>query len=45
MYGWLLPRVGHRTALVVTALWYLLLILLVTLLAAEPPADFRYDDL
>jgi hypothetical protein len=45
MYGWLLPRVGHRVAVTVTALWYAVLIVLVILLAAEPPADFRYDDL
>jgi|AP12_2_1047962.scaffolds.fasta_scaffold03554_1 hypothetical protein len=45
MYGWLQPRVGHRVAVAVTALWYALLIVLVLLFAAEPPADFRYDDL
>jgi hypothetical protein len=45
MYGWLLPRIGHRTALAVTALWYAILLVLVILLAAEPPMDFRYDDL
>lgn len=45
MYGWLLTRIGHRAAVAVTALWYAVLIVLVILLAAEPPADFRYDDL
>lgn len=45
MYGWLLPRLGRRGAVAVTALWYALLLVLVVLLAVEPPADFRYDDL
>jgi hypothetical protein len=45
MYAWLLPRIGRRAALVVTAVWYAMLIALVILLAAEPQADFRYDDL
>lgn len=45
MFGWLLPRVGRRAALVFTALWYAVLIALVILLAAEPEAGFRYDDL
>jgi hypothetical protein len=45
MYGWLLPRVGRNAAIVLTALWYAALIVLVILLAAQPPADFRYDDL
>ncbi len=45
MYGWLSPRIGHRAAVAVTALWYGLLLVLVMLLATEPPADFRYDDL
>ncbi len=45
MYGWLLPRIGHRAAIFATALWYAFLIVLVTLLAAQPEADFRYDDL
>jgi len=45
MYGWLLPRVGRRWALLLTALWFGTLIALVILLAAEPKAGFRYDDL
>src|SRR5690606_21796084 len=45
MFGWLQPRIGHRAAVAVTALWYALLIALVLLFAVEPAADFRYDDL
>lgn len=45
MYSWLLPRIGRRGAVLVTAVWYAILIALVVLLAAEPSADFRYDDL
>jgi hypothetical protein len=45
MYAWLLPRIGPRAATLVTALWYGALLALVILFAAEPPADFRYDDL
>lgn len=45
MYAWLLPWIGPRAALLVTAIWYAALLVLVILCAAEPPADFRYDDL
>jgi hypothetical protein len=45
MYAWLLPRIGTRAALVVTAIWYAALLVLVILCATEPPAEFRYDDL
>jgi hypothetical protein len=45
MYSWLLPRIGRRAALLLTALWYAVLIALVVLLAAEPESGFRYDDL
>jgi len=45
MYGWLLPRVGRRAAILLTALWYAALIALVVLLAAKPESGFRYDDL
>jgi hypothetical protein len=45
MYAWLLPRVGARAALVVTALWYAVLLVLVLAVAVEPTGEFRYDDL
>lgn len=45
MYAWLLPRIGPRAALAVTAAWYAALLVLVILLASEPTTDFRYDDL
>ena len=45
MYGWLLPRVGARTALILTAVWYATILLLILLLAAEPSGEFRYDDI
>jgi len=44
MYGWLLPRIGRRAAIVVMSLWYGALLVLVLLLAAEPSGNFRYDD-
>jgi hypothetical protein len=40
-----LPRVGRRWALLLTALWFAVLIALIILLAAEPKVGFRYDDL
>ena len=45
MYAWLLPRIGRRAAVVVTAIWYAVLIALIVLLANEPSVNFRYDDL
>jgi len=45
MYGWLLPRVGARAALILTALWYAALLVLMLLVAVEPTGEFRYDDI
>jgi hypothetical protein len=45
MYAWLLPRVGARAALILTALWYALILVLVLLVAVQPTGEFRYDDL
>lgn len=45
MYWWLRHRLGTHWAVVLTAIWYALLLTLILLLAAEPSGDFRYDDL
>lgn len=45
MYGWLLNRIGARAAFIATALWYAILLILVLILAVEPIAEFRYDDI
>jgi hypothetical protein len=45
MYRWLIPRIGYRAAMAVTAVWYAVLVLLIILFAAEPSVEFRYDDL
>jgi hypothetical protein len=45
IYGWLEQRLGPRTALILTGLWYGLLLSLILLFASEPIGDFRYDDI
>ena len=45
MYHTLLRLVGERTATVLTALWYVLLVLAVVYFALLDPAPFRYGQL
>jgi hypothetical protein len=45
MYGWLRERFSKRTADLLIALWYALLMMLILLYAMEPPAVFRYGNI
>jgi len=42
MYGWLSKRLPGKLALLITALWYALLVVLVYALSIGPDGDFRY---
>jgi hypothetical protein len=45
MYGWLRARFSKRTADLLIALWYALLMMLVLLYAMETPGVFRYGNI
>jgi len=45
MYGWLRLRLSKRTADALIVLWYALLMMIVLLYVATPPAVFRYGNI
>lgn len=45
MYQVLYRRVGHQTAMIVTALWYALALFAIYFCSFAPPAEFRYMEL
>ena len=45
LYRWLEPRIGTPAAMIVTGLWYGLLLALILLLASDHGGNFRYDDI
>jgi hypothetical protein len=45
MYGWLRARFSKRTADLLIALWYALLMMLVLLYWMESPGVFRYGNI